>query len=202
MPIQRSDVENPHFGKYKGFVRDNKDPENRGRLRCYVPQVMGPEDAEDCWMGWAEPNFPWMGGMSTGDSGPPFTREEQRAAQGREYFGVWIEFEMGHVDFPIWCGTFTIAPKKDDPTAHKMGVSGGASLSGGGILQGNSPLNPLKAEVGREMRIRAPIGTDILIGSEEGGGILIGASGVHIVGTQVSINGKLHLASSTKKAGA
>lgn len=201
MPALKSDVNNPIWGKYKGFVRDNEDPENRGCLRCYCPQVMGPDDAENSWLGWAEPNFPWLGGMNTGDFGPPFTREQQHASFGKEWYGVWLEFEMGHIDFPIWCGTFTIAPLKNSPSAHQMGTSGGASMSGGGILPTNHPLNPLKADVSREVRLRTPRGVDILIGSEDGGGILVGPSGVHIVGTQVSINGKVHLASSTQKGG-
>jgi hypothetical protein len=202
VPVLESPSGAQFFGKFKGFVRRNDDPENRGRVRVYCPQVMGPEDAEDQWLGWAEPCFPWVGGMNTGDFGPPFTREQQRSSFGMEWFGVWIEFEQGIPDFPIWVGTFTIAPKKDSSTALKMGMSGGASQVGGGILPStNGPLNPLKPEVGREVRLRTPRGVDIFIGSEDGGGILIGASGVHVVGAQVSINGKLQIASSSRKGG-
>jgi hypothetical protein len=190
------------WGKYKGFVRDNKDPENRGRVRVFCPQVMGAEDGEDQWLGWAEPCFPWMGGLSTGDFGPPFTREEQRSSYGMEWYGVWIEFERGHPDFPIWVGTFTIARTKDTKSALKMGVSGGTGQVGGGILPLlNSPLNPPKFEVSREVRMRAPKGVDLIIGSEGGGSLIIGASGVHVVGPQVTVNGKVHLASGTKRGG-
>lgn len=188
-------------GKYKAFVRDNKDPENRGRIRVFCPQIMGAADSPDCWLGWAEPCFPWLGGMNTGDCGPPLTGEEQRSSFGNEWYGVWIEFEMGHQDFPVWVGTFTIAPKATDDRAHQMGVTGGSGQPGGGILgsPGTGPLNPPTPQAARELRLRAPKGVDVVIGSEKGGYLVLGPSGAHLVGAQVTINGKVQQASSTKK---
>jgi hypothetical protein len=95
-----------YFGKYKGFVRDNSDKEGRGRVRVYCPQVMGIEDDKDHWLDWAEPCFPWIGGLSALDFGVPPTPGEN----GNESVGVWIEFEAGEVDHPIWSGTFVYAP--------------------------------------------------------------------------------------------
>ena len=51
-------VENRYYGKYRGFVDDNKDPENRGRLRVRIPSVLG----QDVVSGWALPCAPY-GGM-------------------------------------------------------------------------------------------------------------------------------------------
>lgn len=191
-----------YWGKYKGFVRDNKDPENRGRIRVYCPQVMGGKDSKENWLGWATPCFPWLGGLTAGDLGPPFTREQQIADYGKEWFGVWVEFERGLPDFPIWVGTFPIAPLPTDESALQMGVDGGEPVAGGNILSSASgeldAIANLKPRVGRELRLRAPKGVDIFIGSNKGGGILVGASGVHIVGAQVSLNGRQVLSSSTK----
>src|SRR4029079_2968068 len=75
------------FGKYRGVVTDNNDPLMVGRIRARVPDVTGDADS-----GWAMPCAPF-GGSSTGFFAVP--------AQGA---GVWIEFEHGDPDYPIWAG--------------------------------------------------------------------------------------------------
>jgi uncharacterized protein involved in type VI secretion and phage assembly len=75
------------FGKYRGVVTDNKDPLMTGRIRARVPDVTGDADS-----GWALPCAPF-GGSSTGFFAVP--------AEGA---GVWIEFEHGDPDYPIWAG--------------------------------------------------------------------------------------------------
>jgi uncharacterized protein involved in type VI secretion and phage assembly len=75
------------YGKYRGIVTDNKDPLMIGRIRAKVPDVLG-----DLESGWAMPCAPF-GGSSTGFFAIP--------AEGA---GVWIEFEHGDPDYPIWAG--------------------------------------------------------------------------------------------------
>jgi uncharacterized protein involved in type VI secretion and phage assembly len=58
-----------------------------GRVRAKVPDVLG-----DLESGWAMPCAPF-GGSSTGFFAIP--------AEGA---GVWIEFEHGDPDYPIWAG--------------------------------------------------------------------------------------------------
>jgi uncharacterized protein involved in type VI secretion and phage assembly len=77
------------FGKYRGKVTDNRDPMQVGRIRAKVPDVLGDMDS-----GWATPCLPFSG-------------------QGMGFFavpdvdaGVWIEFEHGDPDRPIWAGCF------------------------------------------------------------------------------------------------
>lgn len=77
----------PFFGKYRGVVTDNMDLLMIGRVRARVPDVMG-----DLESGWALPSAP-AGGSATGFFAVP--------AVGA---GVWIEFEHGDPDFPIWSG--------------------------------------------------------------------------------------------------
>lgn len=96
-------VEQPYFGKYRGFVVDNKDPQNLGRLRLLIPAVLG-----DVVSGWADPCVPYGGGRNFGNfSTPPVTR----GADGSYTTGVWVEFERGNPQYPIWVGCFYGAPK-------------------------------------------------------------------------------------------
>jgi uncharacterized protein involved in type VI secretion and phage assembly len=84
-------VEGRFFGKYRAIVIDNDDPENRGRLRLKIPSVLG----EDVVSGWALPCLPY-GGLE--DQGFVFIPEAGAT--------VWVEFEGGNLDYPVWVGTF------------------------------------------------------------------------------------------------
>jgi uncharacterized protein involved in type VI secretion and phage assembly len=88
-------VERRFYGKYRGFVVDNEDPEHLGRLKVTVPSVLGPEVVT----GWASPCTPY-GGAS--NQGCLFVPEPES--------GVWIEFEEGDLEFPIWVGSFWSKP--------------------------------------------------------------------------------------------
>lgn len=78
------------YGKYRGFVTDCADPEKLGRVKLRVPALLG--DAET---GWALPCLPCGGLRNQG-----FFCVPEVGAQ------VWVEFEGGNLDFPIWVGTF------------------------------------------------------------------------------------------------
>ncbi|HHV62130.1 MAG TPA: hypothetical protein GXX51_05770 [Firmicutes bacterium] len=82
------------FGKYRGFVVDNNDPKKLRRLCVKVPSLFGDEVLE-----WAWPCEPYGGLGETG-----FTMVPEVGA------GVWIEFEGGDVDYPIWSGCWSGAP--------------------------------------------------------------------------------------------
>lgn len=190
-----------YFGKYKGFVRDNADPEGRGRVRCFCPQVMGPIDDDQHWLGWAEANLPWMGGINTLDFGPPLTKEQNEDVE----VGVWIEFEGGIPDLPIWCGTWIPAPTREDPNAQ-IDLTQAAGFVGGSIVD-NPPagsevgdINPPKPQPNvNETRLMAKVGREIVIGVDEGGFIVLGPYGVQLVGVQVMTNGRLLDASTGDK---
>lgn len=187
-----------YFGKYKGFVRRNDDPENRGRLMLYCPQVMGTKDDADHWVGWAEACLPWVGGLNTIDFGPPSTKDQNEGLE----VGVWVEFEGGIPDFPVWVGTFIPAPLSTSPGAQ-LNLTDAAGITGGTILS-NPPagstlgdLNPPKPILNRETRLMTKKGRDLVLGSQKGGYMILGASGVHLVGVQVTLNGRLMTASTS-----
>ncbi len=75
------------YGKYRGLVTDNQDPQSLGRIRAKVPEVL-----EDVDTGWALPALPYSG------DGVGFYTVPAVGA------GVWIEFESGDVSRPIWAG--------------------------------------------------------------------------------------------------
>src|SRR5690242_21949936 len=76
-----------HYGKYRGHVTDNNDPEGLGRVKASVTDVLHDVDT-----GWALPCAPYSGSKSGAFTVP---------AVGA---GVWIEFEAGMVSCPIWSG--------------------------------------------------------------------------------------------------
>lgn len=77
----------PFYGKYRGIVTDINDPLMIGRIKATVSDVMGDQES-----GWAMPCAPF-GGEQTGF----FVLPKVGA-------GVWIEFEHGDPDYPIWAG--------------------------------------------------------------------------------------------------
>ncbi len=80
---------NQFFGKYRGKVEDNVDPLQQGRLRVSVPAVLGEGN-----VGWAMPCVPYAGPGVGSFALPPVGAN------------VWVEFEAGHPDHPIWTGCF------------------------------------------------------------------------------------------------
>jgi len=75
------------FGKYRARVINNKDPKKMGRIKVECPKVLGKFESE-----WCLPCFPY-GADGIGTIQIP-----------REGYLVWIEFEEGDPDKPIWTG--------------------------------------------------------------------------------------------------
>jgi uncharacterized protein involved in type VI secretion and phage assembly len=76
-----------YFGKYRGTITNNVDPERRARVQAIVPDVLGTQPTT-----WAMPAAPYAGPGAGFIALPPVGA------------GVWIEFEQGDPDFPIWTG--------------------------------------------------------------------------------------------------
>jgi Type VI secretion system/phage-baseplate injector OB domain len=78
-----------YYGKYRGTVLNNVDPMQIGRIMAIVPDVSGVAPTS-----WAMPCVP-VAGINTG----VFTVPQIGS-------GVWIEFEQGDPDRPIWVGGY------------------------------------------------------------------------------------------------
>ena len=77
------------YGKFRGTVINNIDPMQIGRLMVQVPDVSNVIPSS-----WAMPCVPFAG-IQSGFFAVP--------AIGS---GVWVEFEQGDSDYPIWTGGF------------------------------------------------------------------------------------------------
>jgi uncharacterized protein involved in type VI secretion and phage assembly len=77
------------YGKYRGKVENNLDPMQLGRIQVSVPAVLGGGS-----LSWAMPCSPYAG------SGVGFFAVPPVGAN------VWVEFEGGDPDYPIWSGCF------------------------------------------------------------------------------------------------
>ncbi|MET0494515.1 MAG: phage baseplate assembly protein V [Actinoplanes sp.] len=78
-----------YFGKYRGRVAGNADPKMLGRLQVSCPAVLG-----DGRTAWASPCVPYAGQGVGLFALPPVGA------------GIWVEFEGGDPDSPIWAGCF------------------------------------------------------------------------------------------------
>jgi uncharacterized protein involved in type VI secretion and phage assembly len=80
---------NRYFGKYRGTVVNNVDPMQMARLQVMVTDVSGVIPST-----WALPCFP-IAGKQMGAYFVPQVGS-----------GVWVEFEQGNPDYPIWTGCY------------------------------------------------------------------------------------------------
>jgi hypothetical protein len=78
-----------YYGKYRGTVINNFDPMQQGRIQAMVPDVLTLLPST-----WALPCAPFAGQQSG------FFVVPQIGAS------VWIEFEHGDPNYPIWVGGF------------------------------------------------------------------------------------------------
>lgn len=87
-PPAGASQQGPYWGKYRGTVIDNVDPMVSARLLCQVPSLPGGT------LNWATPCVPYAALEEGFLSVPPVGAN------------VWIEFEGGNLDYPIWTGCF------------------------------------------------------------------------------------------------
>ena len=93
------------FGKYRGTVEDPVDPQGMGRVQVSVPDVLG-----EGKFSWAMPCTPYAGKGVGFFAIPP------------ERAHVWVEFERGDINYPVWSGCFWHAGEAPDPAplaAHR-----------------------------------------------------------------------------------
>ena len=91
------------YGKYRGKVENPIDPQGLARVQVSCPAVLG-----DATLAWAMPCLPGAGPGVGLHVVPPVGAK------------IWVEFEGGNPDYPIWAGGFWDlgdAPAPPGPTA-------------------------------------------------------------------------------------
>lgn len=155
-------VGSTYYGKYRGIVTDVEDPDDLCRIRATVPAVLGEHPC-----GWALPAAPFAG------AGHGLV---MLPAVGS---GVWIEFEAGRLDNPIWSGAWWASGQRPDPR--------GAQVRVWASEQGHKLIFDDAAD---EVKLTHAGGAEIkLTGSEIV--LSIGACEIKISGSEISLNNGL-----------
>jgi len=107
--IQQATGRQRYYGKYRGTVINPIDPQQIGRIQVMVPDVSNFVPTS-----WAMPALP-VGGIQMGMFTVPMVGA-----------GVWVEFEQGDPDYPIWSGCFWGSAAEVPSIAHLVppGVPG------------------------------------------------------------------------------
>lgn len=153
-----------YYGKYRGVVKSNEDPNHRGRLQVEVEDVFGKGRTS----GWTLPASPYAGKMTGLFSVPPVGTN------------VWVEFEAGDPEYPVWTGCFWPdgeAPADQGSPDIKIWKTDQCMIK----LDDSSGARGITIEVGGRMRI---VLNDNGIELDNGNGAVIKLSG-----KTVSING-------------
>lgn len=151
-----------YWGKYRGKVVNNADPLFQGRIQVSVPSLLG-----EGQMSWAMPCVPYAGSGVGFFAIPPIDAN------------VWVEFEGGSLDTPIWSGCYwETGEAPATPAVAEMKV---LKTSTATITINDTPgAGGVKIETTAGMKIELNM-TGIEITNGQGGTI-------KITGPQVSIN--------------
>lgn len=152
-----------YYGKYRGTVLTNIDPLGQGRLFVQVTDPLGLFPSS-----WAMPCVPW-GGTQTGMVVVP-----------PPHAGVWIEFEQGNPDYPIWTGFWW--GKTADPPVLARTVKPLPTV----LFLGLPPLLTMLSISDAPMGINPLPGITMQCGMSS---ITINAQGINIMAPKIQING-------------
>jgi uncharacterized protein involved in type VI secretion and phage assembly len=158
-----------YYGKFRGTVLNNIDPMQIGRVQVIVPDVTGVMLSS-----WAMPCAP-VGGMQHGMFAVPPVGA-----------GVWVEYEQGDPDYPIWVGCFWgTAPEV--PALARAVPPGVPGLTMQTVLQNGMVISDVPGPTGGIM-LKSATGATLIVNDT---GIYIqngkGAS-IVMVGPTVTVN--------------
>lgn len=158
-----------YFGIYRGTVTSNVDPLQIGRIMANVPSAALAASST-----WAMPSVP-LAGTQMGTFLLPEVGSQ-----------VWIQFEAGDADRPVWCGGWW-GSAGEVPAMALSGAAGDPNIVLQSKLQNSIVISDLPGPAGGIM-LKSTSGATIIVNDT---GIYIqngnGAS-IVLVGPTVSIN--------------
>ncbi|HEX4848261.1 MAG TPA: phage baseplate assembly protein V [Novosphingobium sp.] len=140
-----------YFGKYRATVLNNLDAQSQGRIQVQLGDRYGPFPST-----WALPSLQFAGKGMSGIVALP--------AIGSM---VWVEFEAGDPDYPIWTGSFW-----PDPAGFPTQALAGATPA--------TPNIHLQTTTGTSVTLSDNPAQQVFIKTVAGAMISVGASGITI----------------------
>jgi hypothetical protein len=140
-----------YYGKYRGVVIDNVDPLQMGRILATVPDV-----STFLPTSWAMPCVPGAG-LQAGMLVVPSIGA-----------GVWIEFEQGDPDYPIWTGCYW-GSAAEMPVLTHLSPPGLSAMTFQTTLQNGIVINDVPGPLG-----------GIILKSATGASIIVNDTGIYI----------------------
>ncbi|MGY1690602.1 phage baseplate assembly protein V [Geodermatophilus sp. SYSU D01105] len=141
-----------YLGKYRGVVLQNFDPMGIGRLQVQVIGVFTVTSS------WAMPSFP-VAGLQTGAVAvPPIGA------------GVWVEFERGDPDYPIWTGCYFSSRTEVPPLVQLVPPP----------IPAMTLQTPLKNAVQVSDAPPTPVTGGVVLRNTTGASIVVNDSGIYI----------------------
>ena len=162
---------NTFYGKYRATVVQNIDPEKRGRITCMVPDVLGSVPSS-----WCEACAPLAG-----PTGPPMGVYLVPPIGA----GVWVEFEQGDPERPIWTGCRFGSNDVPNQAFQGLPVSPNIVMQTAG--QNSLVISDLPGPTGGII-LTSATGTTSIIVNDTGIYLKSGQASVTLIGSIVNIN--------------
>ncbi len=157
------------YGKYRGTVINNIDPMQMCRIQAQIPDVLGLIPST-----WALPCLPFTG------------QQSGLVVMPQVGAGVWMEFEQGDPDFPIWTGGW-YGSDSEVPAP----VAAGLPVSPSVVIQTSQQTSLVLSDLpGPSGGIALKLATGAMISITDSGITLTNGQGatISLSGPSVSIN--------------
>ena len=152
------------YGKYRGQVTRNDDPQKQGRVQVSCPGVLN--EANELW---AMPSSPYAGSRVGLFTVPPVGAN------------VWVEFEAGDIDCPIVSGCFW----GSDESPSSTGVAGTKVLKTDCLTL---TIDDKPGSAGVTVQVDTAAGSLTIVLDSNGITLTNGSSKVQLGTTSVSVN--------------